>query len=287
MAKTATVNRKRRRKTPRRRRRNPKTYGAATNRRRRYKRRSTRRRRNPSRYSSTTTGYYQRPNPDGVLDFQGAMEILPPATLGIGASRWAVNMAGPFELSREGIQEPGIKHAIAIWLAAGIGGDLIGGLLGDGRKSDIARIAALGWGGDLFLRKRFLRDNKWINENLYMGDGSSGNMGQDSFIDAAGNKFIRGPSGWRLAGFQDQSATGGGTDGVGQIQVPADAKAGDTVQTGDGRRYRLIATAHPDVFDLQSLGAFEDRTPIGSDDEAAMAATQQPERSAGLSSFGY
>ena len=283
MAKTATVNRKTKRKSPRRRRRNPKTYGAAANRRRRKSPRRRRRNPAPSRYSSG--GYYQRPNPNGVLDFQGAAEIIPAGGLGIAATRWAVNMAGPMEVSKEGIQEPGIKHAVAVWIASGIGGDLIGGLLGDKRKSDIARIASLSWGADFFARKRFLRDNKWINENLYMGDGGSagvGNFGQDSFIDAAGNKFVRGPSGWRLAGFQDESATGN----VGQIQVPADAKAGDAVRTADGKQYRLIASQHPDVFNLQSLGAFEDRSAIGQPEDE-MYKTREPAPPSGVSSFGY
>lgn len=283
MAKTATVNKPRKRSKKRRRRKNPQKYGAAKNRPRR-RRRSTRRRTNITRYSSSPTGYYQRPNPDGMLDFQGAMEILPPATLGIGAARWAVNMAGPFEVGREGVAEPGFAHAIAIWLAAGIGAPLIGGLLGDARRTDIARIAILGWGGDLFMTKRFLRDNRWMAENLYLGDVG---VGQDSFIDAGGNKWIKGPAGWRLSGFQDTSATGSGTDGMGQIQVPADAKAGDVIQTGDGRRYRLQASNHPDVFNLQSLGAFEETSPIGRGaDENEMYETRE-RAPQGLSSFGY
>lgn len=280
MADTAVVNPRRRRRRParrRRRRRNPESYGAAANPRRRRRRtyapRKRRRRRNPSPYSSG--GYYQRPNPNGALDFNEAMAIIPAGTMGIAADRWAINMAGPFEQTPEGTQVPGVKHAFAIWLAASFASPIIGNILGDSRKAEIAKIAALSWGGDLFTWKRFMSGNQWAQQNLYLAgfqeqSALASGMGQDTFIDAAGNKYVRQPGGgWQLAGFEESSPL---AQADGAITVPEDARAGDIITAPDGQRYRLTPTSSADEFGLEPIGNY----------------MEGPRRSmAGDSSFGY
>lgn len=205
MAKTATVNRRRRRRrnsplaktaNPPRRRRRRKNYGAAAMinpPRRRRRRRSSRRRRNPaSTYSSR--GYYRRPNPSAdMFRMEDLTQTLPAATAGIWASRWALKQAGPYEPAADGVLEPGIKHAIAIWIAAGLGGQLVGSIFGSDRAGDAAKIAALGFGGDLFLRARFLRDNEFVQEQLsmqgfYSESPIASGMGQ-TFTDGSGKTY--------------------------------------------------------------------------------------------------
>lgn len=194
------------------------------------------------------------------------IEILPPATAGVWAARWAVAQAGEFE---EG--EPGLKHAIAIYIAASFGADLIGSVFG-GSKATYAKIAALGFGGDLFMRKRFMKESKWVTQNLslagvdaadqaytnaYSHGASYGTMGDDTFVDAIGNRYVSTPQGWALAGDDD---------GTGQLY-----------QTEDGQVYQLSG------FESTSpIGAFESTSPIG-----ALAGHRLPAASAGDSSFGY
>lgn len=170
MAKTAIVNpRRKRRRQP---------EAAKNPRRRRYPAQAAprrRRRRNPDgiadlagrrRYRRRT---YRR-NPDGITrgDFGAVMEVLPAATAGVIGSRWAVKMAGEMEGGK-----PTFAHALAIWLAAVWGSPLIGNLFGDSAKGKMAGIAALGWGGDLFVRKHWLEDSDFGKENLYLGDEES------------------------------------------------------------------------------------------------------------------
>ena len=243
MAKTAVVNprrrRKRRRSNPRRRRRN---YGAAAlvnpprrrRRRRRYGAARRPRRRNPaSPYASAS--YYRRPNPPQMFDFQDLVETVPAATAGIWAGRWAVRQAGAFEAAQDGTLEPGIKHAIAIWLAAAVGGQFIGQLMGSEAKGNAARVAALGYGGDLFLRGRFLRDSDFVRNNLSLQGtedepsetvqlirGADGNLYQLSgfqsqsalgdYTDAAGNTWRSGPNGWEFVS-SAPGFSGGPSDG--------------------------------------------------------------------------
>jgi len=170
MAKTAIVNpRKRRRRrqpevaeNPRRRRR--RTYGG-------FLAPKRRRRRNPEMGDMGARRHYRRRhyrrNPDGLTtgNFGAVMEVLPAATGGVIGARWATHMAGDMEGGK-----PGFAHALAIWLAAVWGSPLIGNLFGDATKGKIAGIAALGWGGDLFIRKHWLEESDFGKEHLYLGD---------------------------------------------------------------------------------------------------------------------
>lgn len=264
MAKTAVVNkrgRRRRRRNPaattnrRRRRRN---YGAAAaiNPRRRSRRRrghgAARRRRNPvSPYASSS--YYRRPNPRRTNPSFDVMsdvtEILPAATGGIWLSRFALKQAGPYEADSKGVLEPGIKHALAIYLAATLGSSLIGSVLGSGKES-IAKIAALGFGGDLFLRTRFMKDSEFVKNNLslqgmgyddaevvegyYVPDGVSGfqatsPIGAGSMVDAFGNTFVSTPQGWQLQGADDLYMAQDGT--VYQLSGGGNARLGGFART--------------------------------------------------------
>lgn len=220
---SSTTNRRRRRRNygaaatinPRRRRR--KSYGLA---RRRPSRGGRRRRRNPvSPYA--TSGYYRRPNPQ--FDFMhDATEVLPAATGGVIAARFALRQAGAYEPDAKGVLEPGLKHAIAIYLAAIVGSQLADSVLGGG-KGDIAKIAALGFGGDLFLRTRFMKDSDFYKNNLslqglgmgmdeddagyYVPDGMDGFQETSALgstmTDAFGNTYVSTPQGWQLQGADD------------------------------------------------------------------------------------
>jgi hypothetical protein len=85
-------------------------------------------------------------------------------------------------------------------------------LLGDPSKGSIARIAALGFGGDLFLRARFARDSDWVKNNLslqgpeYSDDAELNGFQSASalgavYTDAVGNQWTQDGSGnWVPAG---------------------------------------------------------------------------------------
>lgn len=172
--------------------------------------------------------YRRRQNPMGQFD-HAVMETLPAATGGVLTARWALKQAGDFEKDDKGVLVPGFKHALAIYLAARFGGQMIGSMFG-GNKGQIAAISALGFGGDLFLRTRFMRDNKTFADNFslagvddaYDTPQSEPYADMGAYEDAVGNKWIRTASGWQLAGyhdaaterqslagFQNQSALGG------------------------------------------------------------------------------
>ena len=282
MARTAVVNppkrrrRRRRRKNPsaprRRRRRN---YGAAAremNPRRRRRRRAApstrRRRRNPG----GSLGRISNPS----FDVDQLMDTIPAATGGVWAARWAAKIAGPMENN-----EPGIKHAIAIWIAAHFGGQMIGQLLGSAHKGEFARIGALAFGGDLFLRLRFLKENKWMQQNLTLAgvddadnvpdysEGADlnglhgfqdGTALGDSFVDAMGNQYVQTANGWALAGFGDA-----------QIVQGAD---GELYQLGDGGGEFV----YPSNYDsIMEVSGFEQASSIGF----------APAQGSHASSFGY
>lgn len=227
MAKTKVVNRKRRRTTRKRRKTNPRRrktrrYANAARRRPARRRRSTtRRRRNPQprRYSP-----YRYSNPRGKLfDVDDLMEKLPPATLGVMLARWAIKLAGPMEVTPEGNEKPGWKHAIFAYIAAAWGSDFVGQLWGGDRSADYAEIAAYGYMGDLFLREFvFDKSDSWYRQNLYLGAdrrSPAGSpygrqyMGQTptgtTFTDATGRTYVKGPRGWQLAGGGGAGAGGG------------------------------------------------------------------------------
>ena len=259
MGKTAVVNRRRRKKTTRRRkkRRNPSTsYGAAT---RTQNRRKRRRRNLPAagtRGAYSAGGYRRRPNPT-FFNLDDLMEIAPAGTMGIWAARWAVKMAGPVE--DEG---PEFAHAVAILLASGIGSGIVGQILGDARKAEYAKIAALSWGGDLFARKRFFKDAEWVQENLYL-DGGMGAftdqsaIGQpEAYTDEMGNRWIYTSEGYVRAEDLVEGPNGEFyvmEGGMGANQLPSGGIKPDPATTG--------------------VGAFTDVSAIG--------------RTRGRSSFGY
>jgi hypothetical protein len=263
---TAVINPRRRRRrssSRRRRRRNPATlYGSASNPRRR-RRRSSRRRRNPGstmpgqaiRSSYSSRGYRQR-NPG--LNFDSAIDIIPAATAGVIAARWAVKLAG--ELPDD---KPGIAHAIAVYLAAVFGGDLIGSLLGSSTKANYAMIGALGFGGDLFTRKVFLSESDWAKENLYLGEADEDeDEDEDEDVD--------------LSGFTDQSALG---NPAGQQYV--DEHGRKWMQSGTGQWMLLSGPESPAGGDDYAVQA-DPSTYAGFADQSALG-----RRRGGRSSFGY
>lgn len=238
MAKTAVINprgrdgrfkkggRRKRRKNPSRR-----DYGAAARssnpprrrRRRRYYGGARRRRRNPA-SPYATSGYYRRPNPSG-FDFNELTDTLPAATAGVLAARFAVKQSGAWEAAQDGTLEPGIKQAIAAWIGAIFGGQIVGQVLGSEAKGNVAKIAALGYAGDLFLRQRFMRDSEFVQKNFSlqgMGDDEDGELVIDedgnvyqlngfeasspigavgeTFVDAVGNRYQSTAQGWQLLG---------------------------------------------------------------------------------------
>lgn len=225
MARTAIVNpRKKRKSKPRKRsygrKRNPgpvRSYNAR-------KRRSApkRRRRNPSAPANSVYsagGYRARKNPAGDLfDFDYLMDTLPAATAGVLLARYAVKMAGPFEVVEKGEaggagkMGPGLKHAFALLVASRYGSQLVGSMLGPD-KSRIAEISAMGFAGDLFFRKRLFEDSEWVQTNLYLNgvddmeeiDQEYDEMGgfeQDSALGEP--QYVVGPDGtlYQLSGTQ-------------------------------------------------------------------------------------
>jgi hypothetical protein len=179
----------------------------------RRRRRRRYRRHNPSPYAMPNPRRRsrggRRRNPGGnLLDFDRAIEVAPPATLGVLIARWLTKFAGPFEGTVGGVPaQPGIKHALALLVGSKIGADIIDGFMPG--KGHIAEIAALGFGGDLFLRKRFMRDSRWMQENLYLeGFDMDSQIGADTFVDATGQTYVRTANGWALAGFDMHSQIG-------------------------------------------------------------------------------
>lgn len=275
MAKTAVVNPKRRRRRKRRRnpsssnrpRRRRRNYGAAAvvNRPRRRRRRrygaARRRRRNPaSPYASTS--YYRRPNPGGIERM--AMDLvrtIPAATAGVMAARFAVRQAGSFEAGKGGVLEPTAKHAVAILIAAELAGRLLGEV--NGAAGDAARISALGFGGDLFLRTKFMRDSTLVQEYLSLqGMGAE----EQLYVDDSGQLWqMSGSAGAALAGFQNESALGDSyVDSAGNVFLAtpqgwalAGALGEQFVQTEDGRLYQLNGS------DGAVLDGFQNESALG------------------------
>lgn len=242
----------------RRRRRNPSPFtqaayaGREVNRRRRrgrsYYGSARRRRRNPS-----SSGITRRNNPS--LGMDEIFDTLPAATLGIQAARFATSMAGPYDLDG-----PGIGHAIAWWLAAKLGGEMVGSLFGSAAKGSYATIAALGWAGDQLLWKRFFAPRpgedlekptgikKWATENMYLGDGyymggfeQTSPIGATEYVDAMGNRYVSTPEGWGMAG------------------------DGELYQGEDGQLYLGEGYEYPaDYVEIvNGVGGFEQTSPIG------------------------
>ena len=224
MATTATVNPRRRRKKKRKsRRRNPASYGAAA-------KTAPRRRRAAAATPYRSAGYRKRvANPKlRLMDMDRYVKIIPPAAIGNSIGRAAVKLAGPFDNG-----EPGIKHAIAGVLGIALGSNLVGNVFRDTRAAEYAYASGLGYLGELFLRKRFLKDSAWYTENISLeGDavdqymdgspahdlgacGAPGDVvalpggevvqvlsgpGQQSFRTGDGKQYVQTATGWQMAG---------------------------------------------------------------------------------------
>lgn len=220
MARTAVVNRARR-MPPRNRDGSFKKrsrMGRAANPRRKHRRR----RRNPAasappqaRSPYASVGYYRSPNRrrksrkhNPEFSLSEVTNILPAATGGVIAARWAVAQSGAWEPGAGGVLEPGIKQALAIYLAATIGSDLIGQVMGSDERGRIAKIAAYGYGGDLFMRTRFMKDSPFFKNNLSLQGMESqsylGAAGGDTYTDAEGNVWHATQRGWQLAGLGEE-----------------------------------------------------------------------------------
>lgn len=290
MAKTAVVNRRRRRRKSNPKKKRRRNYGAAQA--NPPKRR--RRRRNPLPARRRSSGGGRRiANPSRPFDLDQIMEVLPAATGGVWLGRWATKLAGDFEPNDKGIPEPGFKHAIAIALAASVGGDMVGNLMGSSAAGERAYIACLGYGGDLFLRRRFFRDSEFVEKNLNLsgignpddddeyeyvydyedpgadtvsGFSQTSPLGNvNSYTDAVGNRYVMTNRGWQLAG-------------VGQSQS-------DYVVGPDGTLYQLsggvgAGTYPPDyanVMEAAGVGGFASQSRLG----------MAPARNSEGNSFGY
>jgi hypothetical protein len=169
-------------------------------------------------YSSVS--YYRAPNRrrrgggrkrNPEFSLSDLMRDIPAAVGGVWLGRWAIKQSGNWEAGQGGQLEPGIKQAIAIWLAANVGSDLLGNLLGSPDKARIAQIACYGYGGDLFLRTRFMRDSTFVQNNLSLqgvmgGMAAQSQLGSpDSYVDSNGDTWVSTPSGWQLAGGMGQT----------------------------------------------------------------------------------
>lgn len=205
MAKTKVVNKSK----PRRRRR--RNYGAAA---KPAPRRA--RRRNPAPRRRRNASPQRRKNPS--FGIESLISITPAATMGTLLSRWAVQLAGDMQV-RDGQAVPGFQHAFAIWITAIFGGNVLSRMTSKA-QGDYFKVAALGFGGDLFLRNWFLKDSQWARDNLYLdGMGSAhrpgaygrrpglGQGGQRTFTDAVGNRYVWTSRGWQLSGASGVGAT--------------------------------------------------------------------------------
>lgn len=282
MAKTAVVNP--RKKRSRRRRRNPSPPAQANPRRRRRRnshrsygaarrapaRRHHRRRRNPiSPYASG--GYRRSPNPFGLSSVSGAfseiMTIVPAGTIGITAARFGVKASGEWSKDGKGVLEPGFSQALAIFLAAHVGGALVSTLFRNPAQGNIAKIAALSYGGDLFARMRFFKDSDFYKNNFSLAglgedeeyedaglvDGfqDTSVLGEE-FEDSSGDAYRSGDRGWALAGMGLDSPPGSGARlaGMGspQLMVGNDG----TVYQLSGFQNSSALGAHPARANMSS-----------------------------------
>lgn len=146
-------------------------------------------------------------------------EVMPSATIGIMASRFAVKQFGEFEPDPKGSPQPTLWHALAVLLAANVSNVVMGSLFG-GASGAYSAIAALGYGGDMFLRQRFLRGNVWMLQNMSMAgleedyeypqlEGFQQQSPLGSFVAADGNTYVASGNGsWQLAGLGSQIVQG-------------------------------------------------------------------------------
>jgi len=166
------------------------------------RRRFARRRRNPTIQQAYSSGGYRQKNPGAgeMFDIDRLTDIVPAATAGVWAVRWALKMAGPFEnIDHNGktIAVPGLKHAFAGVVGASVGGNAVGQLMGEEHRGTYAEIAGLGFAGDLFARTRLFADSQWVQENLLLAGvddcESMGALQQGSAL--GGDQYVQGPDG--------------------------------------------------------------------------------------------
>ena len=215
------------------------------------------------------------------------MDTIPAATGGVWAGRWATKLAGDFEPNDKGIPEPGFKHAVAIALAASVGGDMIGNILGSPSKGEYARIACLGFGGDLFLRKRFMRDSEFVSENLslagigYDEEDEWDYEAEGGDMDGLGAEYAEGPDGtlYQLDGFQNTSAIGHGH--MGNVNTFTDAVGNRYVMTQSGWQLAgaVGSPTYPNNYAtiMESVAGFQNSSALG----------MEPTRPHSANSFGY
>ena len=233
MARTAIVNPRRRKKSRKSNKRRAYGRAAAPKRRRNpSRRRSSRRRRNPGTAgtSAYSAGGYRQKNPD-MFNMDRIIDVTPAATAGIWAARWALKMAGPFNPSTAPASptpRPGLKHAIAIVVAANVVQGLADSMLGHG-KGTFAEIAALGFGGDLFARTVLFDDSQWVKDNLFLGDDEADDDDSDD-----------------LEGFESESALGEAQYAVGP----------------DGTLYEMSGAPDP-AFARDTMAGFESQSALG------------------------
>jgi hypothetical protein len=181
------------------------------------RRRRRRRSRNPiSPYASS--GYYRRPNRrrrnPAKFSFNEIMDIVPAATAGVLAQRFALRQAGAFEAGKDGVLEPGLKHAIALWAGAEFGSEVIESIFGAG-KGNMARISAYGFAGDFFLRTKLARNNEFLQNNFSLqGLGYDDDTETNDYYEEADPDYVTDPS--FVSGFQATSVLGDYVDAFGQ-----------------------------------------------------------------------
>jgi hypothetical protein len=154
-----------------------------------------------------------------LMDLDRYVKIIPPAAIGNSIGRFAVKQAGAFDANGE----PGFKHAIAGILGVALGSNLVGNIMRDTRAAEYAYASGLGYLGELFLRKRFLKDSAWYQDNISLAGDDDGYsapvfdnymdghqthdlgaelaaLGQQSFTTADGNQWVQTATGWQMAG---------------------------------------------------------------------------------------
>lgn len=133
---------------------------------------------------------YRRSNPD-MFNIDETLDILPAATAGIMAVRFGLKLAGPLETVTKKnsggvdvmVPAVGIKHIIAGVIAANLGEGIVASLFGnDAAKGRYAKIAGLGFVGDIIARQRLIGDSDWAKDNLLL----NGVDCTDEFVDMSG-----------------------------------------------------------------------------------------------------
>lgn len=214
--------------------------------------------------------------------FKELMEIVPAGTLGITAARFGVKASGAWSPSGSegapGALQPGFAQALGIFLAAHVSSTLVSTLFRSTRAGDVAKIAALSYGGDLFIRTRFLKDSAFYRNNF-----SLAGLGEDDMEEAAGEYDDQG----LIDGFQDASVLGESfEDSSGDVYHSGDrgwALAGMGLDSGPGSGSRLAGMGADSQYAVGNDGTLYQLS--GFQPQSALGAT--PARANSSSSFGY